>query len=58
MKSIKNNNLRFEKQSIAELNDSELNDVNGGGTPLFSLLATLVVALTVADDANITVVYH
>jgi len=38
--------LVFKKDSVAELNDSQLNDVNGGATPAY--VVTVLVTIAVA----------
>jgi lactobin A/cerein 7B family class IIb bacteriocin len=40
------NKLVFKKNDLVELNDNQLSDVNGGGTPLIvgTVLATVFVA--------------
>ena len=41
-----NNKLVFKKNDLVELNDNQLSDVNGGGTPLIigTILATVFIA--------------
>jgi len=47
------NTLTFSKKCIVDLNDSQLKDINGGGTPLFSIsLAVLAIIDGCSDDED------
>lgn len=45
-----NQRLIFKKNSVSELNDSELNNVNGGGTPLISLSLVVIAIIEGCSD--------
>ena len=51
MKTVNTNNkLAFAKNSLVELNDNQLNDVNGGGTPL--IISIIVVTVLIPSEAH------
>jgi len=46
MKTPNTNKLGFAKNSLVELNDNQLQDINGGLTPTLSLVVSITVAIT------------
>jgi len=52
MKTVNTNNkLAFAKNSLVELNDNQLNDVNGGGTPVI-IVSIIIVTVLIPSDAH------
>ncbi|MBN9283346.1 MULTISPECIES: class IIb bacteriocin, lactobin A/cerein 7B family [Flavobacterium] len=51
MKTVNTNNkLAFAKNSLVELNDNQLNDVNGGGTPV--IIVSIIITVLIPSEAH------
>ena len=46
-----NNKLRFDKSSITELNDNQLNNIEGGTTTVICSIAVTVVVYSLVKQA-------
>ncbi len=51
MKTPNTNKLGFAKKDLVELNSSQLNDVNGGSTPLCS--GSVIISLTLMTTKDL-----
>ena len=51
MKTVNTNSkLAFAKNSLVELNDNQLNDVNGGGTPV--IIVSIMITVLIPSEAH------
>jgi hypothetical protein len=44
-----NNKLAFNKVAVTELNDTQMYDVDGGTTPLCTVVITITITIVVAE---------